>query len=101
MRSYKVPPDINEKEKIIGGMLSWAQFLTLIGGFVAGLLVFAFFFLFIKFFAIVPGLIVMGLTLPFVFYKKLGMSLPKYLERKRSFDKKSHEIPNIRTDRIW
>lgn len=101
MRSYKVPPDINEKEKIIGGLLSWAQFLSLIGGFVAGLLTFAFFFLFIKFLAIIPGLVVMGLTLPFVFYKKMDMSLPQFLKRQRSFEKKTHQIPNIRTDRIW
>lgn len=101
MQVYKVPPDINEKEKIIGGLLSWPQFLTLIGAFVAGLLTFAFFFLFIRFLAILPALIVIALVLPFVFLQKLGMNLPRFLELKRKFDKKTHEIPNIRTDRIW
>ena len=36
MRSYTVPPDINEKEKIIGGILNINQFFWLLGGFIFG-----------------------------------------------------------------
>ena len=38
-RSYPIPPDTSEKEKAIGGVLTFAQFGWLVGGFVIALIV--------------------------------------------------------------
>ena len=39
-KTYEMPPDTSEKEKAIGGILTFVQFGWLVGGLVIGLLIF-------------------------------------------------------------
>lgn len=98
MRSYTVPPDMKEKEKIIGGVLNLNQFFWLLGGFVIGVVLFIIVFTITK--SAVLGVILALASIiastPFVFYKKLDLPLYTYLSRKRKFKNKSHKLINHR-----
>lgn len=101
MRNYVVPPDINEKEKVIGGVLNINQFFWLLGGFVLGAVVFVVFFpVFGKFSLALGGLF--SLTgVPFVVIKPKDLTLFEYLKRKQKFKKKNKKLPNIKKDYSW
>lgn len=98
MRTYQVPPDMKEKEKVIGGVLNINQFFWLVGGFVLSAVLFMIFWSLTKilvialFFALVGG----ASTTPFVFYKKKELTLYIYITRKRAFKKKTHKLINHR-----
>lgn len=98
MRPHPVPPDMKEKEKVIGGLLNINQFFWVLGGLILGAIVFASTFsLFGK------GSLVLALPfcltgLPFALYKKNGLTLYQYLYYKRKFKKKVHKLPNIRKE---
>ena len=95
-RSYNIPPDTSEKEKAIGGVLTFAQFGWLVGGLVIALIV----FLIIKVLTNITVLSVIcafpfALTgLPFAFYTKYEMPLLKYLLEKRKFQSKTKQLIN-------
>ncbi len=99
--TYMVPPDIKEKEKIIGGLLNLGQFVWCLVGVGACFMTFGLFATFLKLFAIIPALLVLGAFGPLVFYKVDEVPLPTYLLRKRKFNKKTKYLPNIRQDRRW
>ena len=96
MAVYFMPPDVREKEKIVGGLFTWNQAGWLVGGFVLGLTTFVIMFSVSNvawlslFFAILMG----SLTLPFVFVKRSDLTLFQYLMRKRKFNKKSKHLIN-------
>lgn len=97
-RIYNVPADVREKEKIIGGILTMAQGMWLMGGFVLGLGAFAGVYVLTR---AVPLALIVGLPnaclgMPFAFIKKNGVPLPTYLFRKYKFNKKSHKLINRR-----
>lgn len=97
-RVYNVPADIREKEKIIGGILTFSQGVWLMAGFALGLGSFAGVYLLTKF---VPLALLVGLPnacagIPFAFFKKNGVSLPTYIVRKIKFNKKNHKLINKR-----
>lgn len=99
MKSYVIPPDMNEKEKIIGGILNINQFFWIAGGLALGAIVF------ILTFNILGGtmsLILGGffcLTgIPFVVVKINGLTLYNYLKLKRKFKHKVKKMPNIRKE---
>ncbi|MDF2879520.1 MAG: hypothetical protein K0R54_77 [Clostridiaceae bacterium] len=99
MRVYNVPPDMNEKEKIIGGLFNINQFFWIVGGIGIGATVFALCYLLFG----GTGAIILGLPLcfsgfPFAIYKKNGLTLYQYITRKRKFKKKVHKLPNIRKE---
>ena len=96
MRSYTIPADINEKEKIIGGILNINEFLWVLSGFVLGLIVFAALTPLLGQAAIVVGALVVPTGVPFVLVKKEGLTLFEYLKRKREFKSKVKRLPNIR-----
>lgn len=95
---YTVPPDMKEKEKIIGGVLDMSQFLWLVSGFVSGIILCLIVWVLtgIAFISISLALINVVAVLPFVFYKKQGLPLWDYLKRKKAFDKKSKKLINKR-----
>lgn len=96
MRSYNIPPDMNEKEKIIGGVLDLGQFFWILGGLLLGALVFVILFPLLNKFSLIFALI-FGLSgVPFVVIKKEGLTLFEYHKRKRKFNKKTHKLPNRR-----
>ena len=88
-RNYEVPPDTSEKEKAIGGILTFVQFGWLIGGLVIAMIIFLLFYLPTKSY-IIAGIF----SVPFAFYKKYEMSLIKYLMTKKKFDSKTKQLLN-------
>lgn len=97
MRVYVVPPDMNEKEKVIGGILNINQFFWILGGLILGAVVFAICFNLI---GGTPALVVAGFCcltgIPFVVFKKNGLTLYQYITYKQKFKRKTKKLPNIR-----
>lgn len=93
---YKVSADINEKEKAVGGILTFGQ----AGWLVLGFLICAGLFLLLA--NILPPVLALILGIPpgiafgcvFAFYKKEGLPLSTYIIYKRSFNRKSKLIVN-------
>ena len=80
-RVYRIAADTSEKEKAVGGILTFAQ----AGWLILGLLIFAAIFVPLAqvlppvialFIGLIPGL---GVGLPFAFYQKGGLTLSQYL----------------------
>ena len=95
-RTYEIPPDTSEKEKAIGGILTFVQFGWLIGGFIIAMFVFLLFYLPTKSY-IIAGIVAVPVALigvPFAFYKKYEMSFIKYLMVKRKFKSKTKQLLN-------
>lgn len=90
---YKVPADMNIKEKIIGGILTINQFGWLMLGLLIGGGVFACTFKLLGGVpAIICGLLFVPLGIPFAFYKKNELTLFRYLYLKREFKKKNKKL---------
>ena len=87
-RMYKVSADVSEKEKAVGGIMTFGQAGWLVLGFLicAGL-----FLLLALILGLPPGI---GFGCIFAFYKKEGLPLSTYILYKRSFDKKSKFMVN-------
>jgi len=95
-RMYKVSADISEKEKAVGGIMTFGQ----AGWLVLGFLICAGLFLLLA--NILPPVMALVLGLPpgiafgciFAFYKKEGLPLSTYIIYKKTFDKKSKLMVN-------
>ena len=79
-RMYKVSADVSEKEKAVGGIMTFGQAGWLVLGFLMALIL-----------GIPPG-VAFGCI--FAFYKKEGLPLSTYIIYKRSFEKKSKQMVN-------
>lgn len=101
MRSYIVPPNTNEKEKVIGGVLNINQFFWVLAGLLIGGLVIILTHKILGQFSIVLGLVFASSGLPFVLYKKNDLTLFQYITLKRKFDKKVKKLPNRRKEVEW
>lgn len=97
MRQYDMPADTREKEKSIGGVLTFEQ-----GGCIGGGTVIGFGFLLLM--AKLTGTIIVGIIflIPFpilgvvlAFKKKMDMPIYRYWLLKRKFDKKTHKLVHI------
>lgn len=97
-RVYPIPPDTSEKEKAIGGILTFAQFGWLIGGFVIALFVFLFFKLLTNntTVCVICAAPFAFLGVPFAFYTKYEMPYFTYLIRNKKFKNKSKQLINRR-----
>lgn len=91
---------MNEKEKIIGGILNLNQFFWVLGGLVLGASVFALVFSLTKIagLSLFVGAVFCLSGTPFALYKKNGLTLFEYLTRKRKFKKKVKHLPNQRKE---
>lgn len=95
MRMYQVPPDMNEKEKVIGGILTLNQFFWILGGLILGALVFMMLFNIVGgTLALIIGILFCGTGVPFAVYKKNGLTLFQLIKYKYKFKKKVHKLPN-------
>lgn len=95
--SYHVPPDMSEKEKIVGGIFTAVQLIWLIIGLgLAALISFTFFGL-IGNAAIVIGILI-GIPFGFIFaLKKMhGLTMIDYLKLKRVHRQITKKLPNSR-----
>lgn len=95
-QNYEMPPDTAEKEKAIGGILTFGQFGWLLGGVVIALLIFVLLYLPTRseVVSIIFALPFAFLGVPFAFYKKHEMTLLKYLITKKKFDAKTKNLTN-------
>lgn len=102
MNLYQVPPDVKEKEKVIGGMFDWGQFFWMLGGAGVAIALFATSYMTIhsEVLSIILGVIGLSTCLPFVFIKKKGHSLFRYLTLKRKLKKQNGNLVNKRKDVI-
>ena len=98
MRVYQVPPNMNEKEKIIGGLLTLPQFFWLLGGLGLGALVFSSFFLLTgsQGFSLVFGGLFSLSGVPFALIKRRGIPLFRYMSLKRKLKQKNTKLPKKR-----
>lgn len=95
-RMYKVSADTSEKEKAVGGIMTFGQ----AGWLVLGFLMFAGLFLLLA--PVLPVVLAVIISLPpgaifgcvFAFYKKGGLPLATYLRYQYSFKKKSDVMVN-------
>lgn len=101
MRNYPVPPDMREREKIIGGLLDLSQFIWILIGLGIGAGMFVLTFPLFGKGSIVFGILGIFSGMPFAFYEKHGLSLFEYLKRKRTFDKKTKILENVRNNNDW
>lgn len=99
-RIYQVPPDMKEKEKIIGGLLTLQQFYWILGGGGLGalLLISCYVLTKIGILAILLGVLGILSSMPFAFLKKHELPLFTYIRRKRQFKKKTKKLINMRKD---
>lgn len=93
---YQIPPNTAEKEKAIGGVLTFAQFGWLVMGLVIALIIFVIFFMASgsKILGAIAGGPFLLVGTPFAFYKKYEMSLYKYLKLKKAFNGKTKQLIN-------
>lgn len=96
MSLYRVSADVSEKEKAIGGILTWAQGIWLAAGLIiAMLLVWALSNVMPAVLAIIIGLAVGGgIGIPFAFLKVRMMPLLTYLKLRFKFSKQSKQMVN-------
>lgn len=89
MRSYSVPPNINEKEKVVGGLLNINQLFWVIGGLGIGAVMFLLTYSFLGKASLFVGGVFAMTGLPFALVKIKELTLFEYLKRKKEFKKKT------------
>lgn len=100
MGRYVVPPNLKEKEKIIGGILNMNQFLWIVAGLVLGGIIFIGLFIAtssLAFSGVIGFLFILSGT-PFALYKKNGLTLYEYIVRNRRFKRKVKHMPKKKED---
>lgn len=99
MAVYSVPPDISEKEKIVGGILTAAQLICILIG-VGCAAVFSFlFFQIIGTAAIILGVIIfIPIGGIFALLKIKGLPLYEYLRLKKYHKTVTKKMPNYRAE---
>lgn len=99
MPRYPVPPDIREKEKVVGGILTLSQTLILVAG---GALTFVLVQTLFKLTGLIPVAILGAAPMAPALWLALGkkkeygnMEMFQYLILKRRFNRSRKEYPNI------
>lgn len=97
-RNYQVPPSTAEKEKAVGGVLTFAQFGWLMVGVVLFLIVFLLVFMPTKnkVLGAIMGAPLLLVGVPFAFVKRFKgtMTLFQYLKYNKAFKNKSKQLIN-------
>lgn len=82
---YRMPPNTNEREKIVGGLIDIVQMFWIAGGLFLAAIIIIVLYKFMGSVAIIIGFPFLFTGLPFAFIKKHNMPLAKYLKYKRRF----------------
>ena len=100
-REVQMTPATETEDKIVGGILTFKQFIWLIAGVMLGLGMFVTFYLLTgsKAMSLIFGFIGSFSGTPFAFYKKHDLPLMTYLIYKHKFNKKSKILINRRNER--
>lgn len=93
---HTIPPDMKEKEKIFGGILTAGQMGWIAGGTVLGLLISLLLYMVISFFGFLVLPVGAGAGFFMAFYKIKEMSVVTYLRRKWKFKNKNKRYTNRR-----
>ena len=101
-RVYRVASDMSEKEKAVGGILTFGQAGWVVCGLVVGAAVF------VGLSRIMPALLALfiglisaaAIAIPFAFYNKGGLTLVQYLIWRVRFERKSKHLVNTMTYRM-
>lgn len=94
-RNYEVPPDITEKEKIFGGYFNMNQVGWFVCGLILGIVLFLLTASFLgKALSGICFVIGVGSSLPFVFYKKHGLTLFQLIILQKKFKKQQKIYTN-------
>lgn len=101
-RIYRVAADMSEKEKAVGGILTFGQAGWIVCGLVVGAAVFIGLSNFLPpVLGLIIGLIpAAAIAIPFAFYNKGGLTLIQYLIWRVKFTKKSKALVNTMTYRM-
>lgn len=86
---HQMPPDTNEKEKIVGGILDSTQLICLLIGAGIGVVITLLMYPLLKGFALFLFLPPFFGSFPFAFRKVEELSYPKYLRLKYKFKHKT------------
>lgn len=84
---------MNEKEKVVGGLLNINQLFWVLGGLGIGVAVFLATFSFLGKGSLFFGAIFALTGTPFALVKIKNLTLFEYLKRKKEFKKKNKELP--------
>jgi len=99
MAQYVVPPDIREKEKIVGGVLTATQLFWILGGVgVTALLSFITFPILGSASIIISLFIGLPAGVCFAFIKRHGLPLFDYLKERAKHKKKTKQLINYRKE---
>lgn len=101
MRSYQIPPDISEKEKVVGGIFSIFEFIIILIGVFIGVLVFVLFYPLLDKLALIVAIPFGFSGLPVVLIKIKGLSVIEYTKRKLKFNKKQKHLLYSRTPQTY
>lgn len=99
MATYSVPPDISEKEKIVGGILTGAQLICILAG-VGAAAIFSFAtFAFLGTASIIAGVIIfIPIGGVFALLKIKGLPLYTYLRLRKYHKTVVKKLPNYRVE---
>lgn len=101
MQMYSVPASTNEKEKIVGGLLTLNQVLWVGSGALVFFLTSLLLLSSLKVGALFLGLILGAPFVAFGLVKIQEVSLMTYIKRKRAFKKLTKQLPKKRSDFTW
>ena len=99
--AYTVYPDMKEKEKIFGGILTMGEVAWIAAGVILGSVIGFFLYKIIGWACIVFAIPFIALGVVFAFYKKYDMPFAKYLLLKYKFKKSHKEFPNRRQRKVF
>ena len=101
-RLRDIPPDTNEKEKAVGGVITFGQLGWLLGGLVLAIFTYIIIYAIVRVqvVAIIFAIPALISGAPFALYKKHDMSLFEYLTLKKKYKKKSKYLINGKDDKI-
>lgn len=98
---YSMPPDTNEKEKIIGGIFTLGQIVWVAGGIIIFVLIILSSFRYLGFFSVILGFPFVVTGFVFALVKVNNFPLPTYLKLKNRFKKKAKYYINKGTERSF
>ncbi len=99
MRRYTIPPTIKEKEKVVGGILTMFEFLSLLLGVILALISYVFLSKVSHIVGIIVGIVMLIISVSVAFVKIKGYSLLKYTILKIKFNKKDKILINKKVNK--
>lgn len=97
MRAYQASPANNEKEKAVGGIMTFTQLGWILAGVVIGFILFYMFYGIMGFVSIIFAIPFIAIGCVFAFKKKGDLTLFEYIRLKREHKGKTKKLFNNKT----